>query len=489
MKRLLSALLCLCLTLALPAWAAEGEPELIWKTDTWSRVWISADGGASYAELPELGRRAQETGLAYYASTVVEPLPDGGLRLRARDRWEKDFSFIHDYSAGEVAAILETAVPTPVRVLSADEHGAVGVRVVHSCTGEGVAEGEPDWGLSTYQTVTTTDGVNWTVAEAQDFPEGHRGDWQKLDVNWNTGTAALGKYRLTVRDEFDLPEEDRCPVSRYHIYLSSTQTPAQGVLLEDLCPLLGETYVAPGGLAIWYTPGDTVTVAAYDHYDRDASQGHFAQKTYSVAQMDALLDQDQPRFSDVTSADWFAPGVALCADRGLMVGTSDDRFSPDADLTAPECLTLALRLYGVREGRSQMWFPWTAPEDWGAEYGGAWWRDSLYTMERLRTREGVDWPGMEALCADTPEEGPVTRLTFALALAEAAGELEPVRTVDALPDLPRCPETEGVYALYGSGVLTGVDETGAFDPDGTLTRAQAAVMLARVVDPTLRARG
>lgn len=480
MKRLLSALLCLCLTLALPVWAAEGEQELIWKTDSWSRVYISADGGASYAELPELGREAEATGLAYYASTVVEPLPDGGLRVLARDQWEKDFSFRHDYSAGEVAAILETAVPTPVRVLSADEHGAVGVRVVEHNTGEGVDEGEPSWNVATYQTVTTTDGVHWTVAE-------ENGEWWKLDRGWSTKTtASLGKYRLSVRAESVLSDGAQYPSTHYHIYLSSTQTPTQGVWLEDLCPPMWAKGVAPGGLALWYTPEDTVTVAAYDHYDRAARWGNFAQKTYTAAELDALLDRDQPRFSDVAPEDWFAPGVALCADRGVMVGVGDGRFSPDKDLTAPECLTLALRLYGVQNGwDSRLGLP-TAPEDWGAEVGDGWWRDSLYTVQYWRL-DGEDFPGIRTLCADTPKEKPVTRLTFALALAETAGELEPLRTVDALPDLPRSPETEGVYALYESGVLTGVDETGAFDPDGTLTRSQAAAMLARAADPGLRA--
>ncbi len=484
MKRFLSAALCLCLALALPVWAAEGVPELLWKTEGRSKVYISADGGASYAELPELGQRARETGLNYHSTTVVEPLPDGGLRLRARDRWETDFSFTHDYSAAEVAAILETAVPTPVRVLSADEHGAVGVRVVRRNTGEGVAEGEPSWNKATYQTVTTTDGVNWTVADSADYSDDRRNDWQKLDVNWNSRITSLGKYRLTVREEMVLPEGAQYPVNHFHIYLSSAQSPTQGVLLEELCPPMWEKGVAPGGLALWYTPNDTVTVAAYDHYDRDAGQGNFAQKTYSAAELDAMLAGDRPRYSDVGPEDWFAPGVALCGDKGLMVGMPDGRFSPETDLTAPECLTLALRLYGDRRGWG-LWFPAKAPEDWKPEVGGGWWRDSLYSAEHWELT-GEDFPGIRTLCADAPEERPVTRLTFALALAETAGELEPVKTVDALPDLPRSEETQGVYALYEAGVLTGVDETGAFDPGGALTRAQAAVMLARVLDPALR---
>lgn len=191
--------------------------------------------------------------------------------------------------------------------------------------------------------------------------------------------------------------------------------------------------------------------------------------------------QGSSAFTDVAEWDWFASGVALCCDRQIMVGVGDGRFLPDAVLTAPECLTLALRLYG--EGREELL---RAPADWGGEYGGAWWRDSLYTAQQWGFTGRSDCPGMAALCADTPEEKPVTRLTFARALAEVAGTLEPVTSVYDLPDLPWSSENAGVYALYEAGVLTGVDASGSFAPADTLTRAQAATMLARVLDPALR---
>lgn len=43
-----------------------------------------------------------------------------------------------------------------------------------------------------------------------------------------------------------------------------------------------------------------------------------------------------------------------------------------------------------------------------------------------------------------------------------------------------------VYALYEAGILNGVDDAGNFAPTKTLTRAEAAAMVARVLDPSLR---
>lgn len=485
MKRILALLTALCL--CLPLWAGAGSPEpIIWYVDVWGTLYISADGGASYGELPGLGQSARDAGLNYTATTMVEPLPDGGLRVRARDRWAQDFSFEREYTAAEVAAALENAVPTPVGVLSADENGARGVRVVCSTTGTGVDAGGESWAESVYQSVTTTDGVTWTVT-AQSEPN-TRGTWER-DTSWPAGATALGKYHLTAGGD-----------SGQQIYLSSAERPTQGVLLEEFSQAIQDNKsVYPGSLALWYTPEDTVTLAAYDIYDRAAAQGHLVQKTYSAAELDALLAQARPRFDDIAVGDWFSPGVAVCADWELMVGVSETAFAPGQTLTAPECLTLALRVYGTQSGGYDFRrFPRKAPEDWGPEWGDAWWRDGLYTMEYLveppkgpfvhHVRQGVDWPAMEALAADVPGEGPVTRLTFARALAETAGELERVKRVDALPDLPRTEENAGVYALYEAGVLTGVDDAGSFAPEGTLTRAEAACMAARVVEPSLRLR-
>ena len=43
-----------------------------------------------------------------------------------------------------------------------------------------------------------------------------------------------------------------------------------------------------------------------------------------------------------------------------------------------------------------------------------------------------------------------------------------------------------VQKAYTKGILTGVDTKGTFDPDGTLTRAQAATVLYRVINSSAR---
>ncbi len=115
-----------------------------------------------------------------------------------------------------------------------------------------------------------------------------------------------------------------------------------------------------------------------------------------------------------------------------------------------------------------------------------WYRDVVYTAHQLGLKDEAVTPGFTSLLSRTLYNGSgCSRMEFSLALAEAAGELEKRFTVESLPDLAR-EGNEDIYALYEAGVLTGMDEVGRFDADGSLTRAQAAVMVARVLDETQR---
>ena len=68
-------------------------------------------------------------------------------------------------------------------------------------------------------------------------------------------------------------------------------------------------------------------------------------------------------FSDVPAGSWFEQGVTICAQKGVMVGTGGGLFSPEKELTAAECLTLAVRLYDLQRGGEGTLRK--APEDWG----------------------------------------------------------------------------------------------------------------------------
>ena len=83
-----------------------------------------------------------------------------------------------------------------------------------------------------------------------------------------------------------------------------------------------------------------------------------------------------------------------------------------------------------------------------------------------------------------------TRSLFAWLVERTAGELETVNEAVTVPDVnpDETQDAAAILRLYQAGVLTGVDQAGNFGGDRELTRAQAAIMLARVLDPALRVR-
>ena len=309
----------------------------------------------------------------------------------------------------------------------------------------------------------------------------------------------------------------------------------------------------------------------------------------ALVQVPALA-AGETEFSDVPAGSWFAEGVKTCAERGVMIGTAQGVFSPDAQLSRAECRALAYRLYDIRRGGDGALLP--APEDWGyltlavdghtfggytdpnqegkgsvewgfrsrddwaadgSDYPGyslpaaflspewAGWAWSVQNLPAVMTLNGVEYAGKASygrIYGDTVQisflpdggeetakllndsiypappapgrwwrdlaytlesqglldmfggtdywiytwEGPADREEFARALARSAGELEPINSVSELPD---CTDEE-VLGLYRGGILTGTDEYGSFRGNDPLTRAQAAVMAARVLEPGLR---
>ena len=87
---------------------------------------------------------------------------------------------------------------------------------------------------------------------------------------------------------------------------------------------------------------------------------------------------------------------------------------------------------------------------------------------------------LDAQPMDTAFECPATRQDLAEWLISAlpVENLAPINAVDALPDT----DDPQVLTLYRAGILTGVDEEGNFGGEQPLTRAQLAVVLARVAD-------
>ena len=130
--------------------------------------------------------------------------------------------------------------------------------------------------------------------------------------------------------------------------------------------------------------------------------------------------------------------------------------------------------------------------DWVGAYQtlpgpGDWFRDAAYCLEAhgLLTQRPFEFQY-------AGRESQASRQGFVLDLNRTVGglveRLEAVNSISTFPDASAFTSDQkaAILAFYNAGILTGVDGEGTFSGEGTLTRAEAAAMAARIVEPSLR---
>lgn len=175
-------------------------------------------------------------------------------------------------------------------------------------------------------------------------------------------------------------------------------------------------------------------------------------------------EREYPGFIDVDPGIWYEDAARICAECGLMQGTGH-AFDPDGILTVGETAAIAARLNEKITGQEIV----------------------LGTPAPGETIPWYTWyvTYLEQLDIKIPDpEGTASREIFVKLLAAVVPEegLAARNTIEALPDTAD-PE---VLSFYNAGILTGVNNWGTFAPDKTLTRAECAAMLARIVRPETR---
>lgn len=184
-----------------------------------------------------------------------------------------------------------------------------------------------------------------------------------------------------------------------------------------------------------------------------------AQTTYTPGQ-----------FTDVADNAWYADNVRAAYEYGLINGQSATRFAPDNSLTVAEAVKLAACLHSIYNTGS-------------AEFASSspWYRTYVdYALQNgILTAERSDYTQ------------PASRAVFASVLAAAlpADALGAINTIEdgAIPDVSSSASyADAVYQLYRAGVLTGSDSAGRFMPSSTIKRSEAAAIVTRMADPSLR---
>ncbi len=180
----------------------------------------------------------------------------------------------------------------------------------------------------------------------------------------------------------------------------------------------------------------------------------------------------QDTFLDVNKGEWYYENIKSVYEYGVMNGVNDTQFSTIKNISIAETITIAVRINsGYYVGYMES-FP--------ANNEGKWYNDYIYAAQEASIINS--YPNYES---------PATRAQFAQILANSINKLEfeEINYIadGSIPDIDtNAGYAEDVYMLYRAGVLSGSDEKGSFKPDSTITRAEAAAIITRIIDPTLR---
>ncbi|MBM6680153.1 flavodoxin [Pseudoflavonifractor capillosus] len=181
----------------------------------------------------------------------------------------------------------------------------------------------------------------------------------------------------------------------------------------------------------------------------------------------ALAAESDTGFSDVDAGDWYAEAAAYCRDNGLMSGTGGSTFSPDTPMTRGMLVTVLYRLAGSPSLENEnLGYPF-------ADVSG----DSWYA-------DGVYWARLNGVVSGYSDSAfgpndPLTREQLAAILWRYAGSPAVAGSASFADESDIASwAASAVNWAQESGYISGVGGN-RFDPDGTATRAQVAVILMR----------
>lgn len=180
------------------------------------------------------------------------------------------------------------------------------------------------------------------------------------------------------------------------------------------------------------------------------------------------------QFVDVNENEWYGVygdgsiQTAVCL--GIMNGYADGTFLPNNELKLCEAIKMALMVYDI--------YNFGQPGQY--EMGAIWYQEIVASaIEKGIIREGdfADYEASATRCE--------MAYIFSRALPES--ELGQINSVFQLPDVTDDTEySSSVFLLYRAGILTGNDSQGTFAPYTTISRAQAAAIIARLAVVSMR---
>ncbi|MBE7051873.1 MAG: hypothetical protein E7395_04810 [Ruminococcaceae bacterium] len=170
-------------------------------------------------------------------------------------------------------------------------------------------------------------------------------------------------------------------------------------------------------------------------------------------------------FADVANHTWAHSAIASLHSKGIIAGRGDGSFAPDDKVTRAEFAKMLVLALGIEAKSTDIAFADVASNDWFASYA--------LTAAANGIVLGTDGAFMPNAC--------ITRQDAAVMIYRAAALADGTMPVFTDADSIASYARDAIASLCAAGIIKGMED-GSFAPISSLTRAQAAVMLSRIME-------
>ena len=174
------------------------------------------------------------------------------------------------------------------------------------------------------------------------------------------------------------------------------------------------------------------------------------------------------KFTDVPSSHWAHASISEMADKGIMSGIGNNLFAPSQQLSNAEFITMLVRQF--------------YSDKLGTE-GGTWYAPFMAAAKSANILTGTNVGSNENLTTSTINRYDMAQLMYNVLKAEGI-TTSSLSDTSKVSDWASVPSTyrDAVSVCYNMGMLSGVDNKGTFNGTGVMDRAQAAVVMDRLLE-------
>lgn len=174
-------------------------------------------------------------------------------------------------------------------------------------------------------------------------------------------------------------------------------------------------------------------------------------------------------FSDVSRDAWYANDVQDVQKYGIIEGIGDNKFLPDGELTFAQAIAMGARTYAYMHNEE---IPDKGTSKWYEKYLD-------YALSKNLIYEDSLPMSLDVPC----DRNTMARLFYAII---EWGDNTILNQISEIPDVDNNTGGIPIYSMYRFGILTGSDKYGTFYPDKSISRAETATILNRLLDQSKR---